>query len=73
MESLGMTKDGIFDSVQLSDEQKQAIADLKKSAYVLYYDIVTAVPQGRMRSLALTKLEECLMWANKGIAHEWQS
>lgn len=26
------------------------------------------VPAGRERSLAFTKLEECMMWANKGIA-----
>lgn len=26
------------------------------------------VPPGRERSLAITKLEECAMWANKGVS-----
>lgn len=29
--------------------------------------ILRYVPEGRERSLALTKLEEAAMWANKGI------
>lgn len=31
-------------------------------------DIIELVPEGREKSLALTKLEESVMWAIKGIA-----
>ena len=34
----------------------------------LALDIDTLVPEGREKSLALTKLEEVMMWANAGIA-----
>lgn len=30
--------------------------------------IIASMPACRERSIALTKLEECIMWANKGIA-----
>ena len=32
------------------------------------YCIKNNVPDGREKSLAMTKLEECCMWANAGIA-----
>ncbi len=31
-------------------------------------DVIQLVPAGRERALALTKLEEAMMWANAGIA-----
>jgi hypothetical protein len=34
----------------------------------LAVDIIKMVPNSRERSLALTKLEECIMWCNAGIA-----
>lgn len=33
--------------------------------------IYAQVPDGREKSLALTKLEEVCMWANKGIANQY--
>lgn len=41
---------------------------LRDSAKQLAVEIMENVPEGRERSLAITKLEECIMWANKGIA-----
>ena len=32
--------------------------------------IADACPDGRERSLAMTRLEECVMWANAAIARE---
>ena len=29
------------------------------------YEIINQLPSSREKSLALTKLEECVMWANK--------
>lgn len=41
---------------------------LRDTAKMLANMIVDKVPPGREQALAITKLEECIMWANKGIA-----
>lgn len=46
-------------------EKYQAIREKAKE---LAYLINELVPVSRERSLAMTKLEECSMWANAGIA-----
>ena len=46
-------------------EKYQAIRDKAKE---LAYLILELVPPSREQSLAMTKLEECSMWANAGIA-----
>lgn len=46
-------------------EKYQAIRDKAKE---LAYLIQELVPPSREQSLAMTKLEECSMWANAGIA-----
>jgi len=43
-------------------------AEVRAHCYNLAGFLVTNVPDGRELSLALTKLEEVLMWANAGIA-----
>jgi len=43
----------------------QAIRDKAKELAVL---VQASVPEGREKSLAFTKLEESVMWANAGIA-----
>lgn len=49
-------------------ERYQAIRDRAKELALLVAD---EVPEGREQSLALTKVEEAVMWANAGIArHE---
>lgn len=40
--------------------------DIKQTAIFLDF----LLPDGREKALALTKLEECLMWANASIARE---
>lgn len=40
---------------------------LREKARGLALMIVKSVPEGRERSLAMTKLEETIMWANAGI------
>jgi hypothetical protein len=46
-------------------EKYQAIREKAKE---LAYMIDELVPDSREKSLAMTKLEECSMWANAGIA-----
>lgn len=41
---------------------------LRQQAYTLAIDILRNCPESRERSLALTKLEEAIMWANASIA-----
>jgi len=48
--------------------QPERYAFLRSTAEVLALDILKQVPQGREQALALTKLEEAIMWANAGIA-----
>lgn len=49
-------------------EMYQAIREKGKE---LAYLIDELVPPGREQSLAMTKLEECTMWANAGIARNY--
>lgn len=48
--------------------QPERYVRLRDNAKQLALDIVNCVPPGREQSLAITKLEESIMWANKGIA-----
>ena len=48
--------------------QQERYVMLRDNAKQLAFDILTAVPSSREQSLAITKLEEAIMWANKGIA-----
>jgi hypothetical protein len=51
----------------LSDEEQDAVALIKRKAGELL-DVMQATGEGRELALAVTKLEECVMWAVKGIA-----
>jgi hypothetical protein len=51
---------------QLTDEEKVRLERIKDNASALYNGIVEG-PPSRMQSLALTKLEEAVMWAVKDI------
>jgi hypothetical protein len=50
------------------DDQPERYGTLRELAKTLAMTIHSAVPPGRERALAITKLEEAIMWANKGIA-----
>ena len=59
-----------FASVPVSDEQSKRIFEVKQKAMDFLDVIYAQVKDGREKSLAITKLEECVMWATKSIAHE---
>lgn len=48
-------------------DQIEAIRDLRERFRDLSHRIVSLVPPGRERALALTQIEEASMWANAGI------
>ena len=48
--------------------QQEKYAKLREQGKVLAYLIKDLVPDGREKSLAMTKTEEAIMWANAGIA-----
>jgi hypothetical protein len=45
--------------------------DIRRVVIRLDELITAAVPKGREQSLALTKLEECRMWAIKGVVLQY--
>ena len=52
------------------DNQPERYILLRSSARQLAEQIVYCTPPSRYQSLAITKLEEAIMWANKAIACE---
>jgi hypothetical protein len=48
--------------------QPEIYQDIRTLAKELALEIDEVVPEGREKSLAITKLEEAVMWANSGIA-----
>jgi hypothetical protein len=53
------------------DAARAAIhAVLRDLVITLAHEISGYVPAGRERAIALTKLEECLFWANAAVARE---
>ena len=58
-----------FESRPLNDEQLQRVKDNVKAATALF-ETITRTPHSRERSVAITKLEEVVMWANKAISRE---
>ena len=50
------------------DDQPQKYQGIRDSAKNLAYLIESFVPDSREKSLAITKLEEAVFWANAGIA-----
>ena len=48
--------------------QPEMYTEIREKAKELAYLIDSTCPDSREKSLAITKLEECVMWANAGIA-----
>ena len=54
---------------ELSHEQMDLMRDVKEKSESLIM-IIDSVGRSREMSLAITKLEECVMWAIKGITEK---
>lgn len=50
------------------DDQPEKYTTLRSKGLELAQLIVDTVPESREQALALTKIEEAIMWANAGIA-----
>lgn len=59
-----------LDSKPVNELQLKRIQDLNTAARYLEYRINELCPKGRERKIALQRLEEVAMWANKAIAFE---
>lgn len=59
-----------LDSKPVDELQLKRIQDLNVPARYLEYRINNLCPKGRERKIALQRLEEVVMWANKAIAYE---
>lgn len=55
---------------EVNEEQLKRMKDLSVAARYLEYRINELCPKGRERKIALQRLEEVVMWANKAIAFE---
>lgn len=47
---------------------QQAVSDLVRETGTIFDKLLDKIPDCRERSIAKTRLEECVMWANKAIA-----
>lgn len=71
LDGVGMTKEDIDNRFMYhapKPGQLEMYQDIRTLAKELALDINEFVPEGREKSLAFTKLEEAVMWANAGIA-----
>jgi len=61
--------DYVFEPLPVPAEGEKHMRDIAEAATALLYQIGSKVPRGRCQSLAIANLEQCAMWANKGISH----
>lgn len=58
-----------FDYKGVDEEQVKAINEVREGVKQLFLTLEANCPNGREKALAITKLEELSMWANKSISH----
>jgi len=56
-----------FDYHRPSPAQVEQIAGIRDGCKAMHARILEVIPPGRERAVAITKLEEVSMWANKAI------
>lgn len=60
----------IFDYIDVNENQKQRMGELREKMTELGSLILHNCPESQERQTAIQKLEECSMWANKSISRE---
>ena len=62
-----------FDSYEMDEDKKIRCLNIRNAVKQLAYIIDNVCPDGREKSLALTRLEEAVMWAIKSVSRmdEW--
>ena len=55
---------------KVTEVQKDRMSNVMVIAQMLEESIEKNCKSNREKSLAMTKLEECVMWVNKSISHE---
>lgn len=58
----------LFENIPMDKLTREKQYEIKDKAYALAVSIWNNVPDSREQSLAFTKLEEAVMWANKGLS-----
>ena len=58
----------MFESVKMNELQEWNVNLVKSKAEELLNIITKTTYDGRYKDLAITNLEECVMWATKGIS-----
>ena len=66
-------RDKRFDSYEMDEDKKIRCLQIRNVVKQLAYVIDNVCPDGREKSLSLTRLEEAVMWANKSVSRmdEW--
>lgn len=59
--------DNRFSNQPRSDAQTRTMNEVRSKALLLGNFLRSDVPEGRGKALAITKLEEAVLWANKAI------
>ena len=57
-----------FDAVTPTEEQLKQITIIRCKFYEMECELNALLPAGRLKSLALTSLEESALWANKAVS-----
>jgi len=60
-----------FSTHLVDDDGKTCLQAVREAMRAAAVAVAQAAPEGREQSLALTKLEEAMFWANAAIAREY--
>lgn len=58
----------LFENIPVSADTQSKINEIKYKAIALVEAFDLLIPDSREKALAITKIEESIMWANKGLS-----